>query len=316
MSLITAFAPSASLDVAYTLDELMPGKIHRPLQVDREAGGKALNAARAAAVVGADVQIVAILGGANGSDIARRLRNSGIRLTVVPSAAETRMCVSIASLGNSQLTEVYEYPSSVSDSEWRESLIALDQALPKQEGWLIVSGGMPHSLPASALAEAVKRAQRAGVLVAVDSHGPALAELLATGAPQVLKVNVAEATEALGLYGATPTELARELNLRTSATVVVTDGTRGSVCTDGLRIHHAMPMLDVGAFPVGSGDSFLGGLVASLALRDPLDKAFRRAVACATANALVPGTARFDRARVEELMSHVNIVTTQCSGGS
>jgi 6-phosphofructokinase 2 len=49
-----------------------------------------------------------------------------------------------------------------------------------------------------------------------------------------------------------------------------------------------MPIEVVSA--VGAGDSFLGGLVAALARGEPLDQAFRLAVAAGSAAVMNPGT--------------------------
>ncbi|NNH55119.1 hypothetical protein HLB15_23150, partial [Promicromonospora citrea] len=59
--MISALALSPSLDVTYEVEEL--SGIQRPLSVHKVAGGKALNAARAAATLGARVAAVAVLGG-------------------------------------------------------------------------------------------------------------------------------------------------------------------------------------------------------------------------------------------------------------
>lgn len=78
--MITVVALSPSVDVTYVVDEFVLGEVHRPRSVHREAGGKALNAARAAAALGARVGAVAALWGATGEFVAQRLADAGVEL--------------------------------------------------------------------------------------------------------------------------------------------------------------------------------------------------------------------------------------------
>ena len=56
-----------------------------------------------------------------------------------------------------------------------------------------------------------------------------------------------------------------------------------------------------GRYPVGSGDAFLAGLVTALDRGPAWDDALCLALGAATANAEIPGAARLDPSRAEEL---------------
>ena len=86
------------------------------------------------------------------------------------------------------------------------------------------------------------------------------------------------------------------INVRTGGMVVLTDGVAGAVGCDGSRVLRARGPGVRGAYPVGSGDAFLGGLVAALDRGADLADGLRLGMACGTANALVPGPGRLDRA--------------------
>ena len=58
---------------------------------------------------------------------------------------------------------------------------------------------------------------------------------------------------------------------------------------------------------VGAGDSFLGGLVAALAGGQPLEEAFRVAVAAASAAVRMPGTGLCQPEDVKRLLPEVKI---------
>lgn len=310
--MITFLALSPSVDVTYLVDSFVEGSMVRPAGVFRVAGGKALNAARSATTIGAPVGAVAVLGGATGSFIRGGL--DGISLDVVSAAANTRTCVSVASKSSGLLTEIYEHPAAVSAEELSAVESALSARLAERSGWFAISGGVPASVPLGFLPTLVDLAHSAGHLVAIDSHGPALADALVSR-PDLVKVNRSEAAEVLGLPDETDAfELAARVREISGGRVVITDGVRGSFAvagSDGDRDcrYRAIWSGEFGAYPVGSGDSYLGGLLAALDDADRFARgssaelpecsnagfasALALAAGCATANALVPGAGRF-----------------------
>ncbi len=292
-------APSPSVDVTYVLDGFLAGRTHRPLSVHRRAGGKSLNAARSAALMGADALAVAVLGGHSGDFIAEQLPREGVGLRAIRGSQETRSCLSIASGDGGDLTEIYEQATPVSADEWVGVRTAVHALLPLRPGWMAASGSLPASLDPGALADLVRACAEWDVPFAVDSHGAALAEAVAAE-PALVKVNRAEALELLDAddrpdNGRDAVDLATAIHARSAGLVVVTDGTEGAVATDGDRCWRIPPPERSGAFPVGSGDAFLGGLLAALDAGFDFPEALKRASGCAIANALQPGAGTFDR---------------------
>ncbi|QNE45530.1 hypothetical protein F1C58_00345 [Glaciihabitans sp. INWT7] len=291
--MITFVALSPSVDVTYLVEEFAEGGTFRPTAVMRVAGGKALNAARAARVVGASVRAVAILGGTSGDFVRQQLAVAGVPLETVDAVAETRTCVSVASAASGLLTELYEHPSAISTDE----LAALERLLgrPGEPGWWAISGGMPSSIPVDELAGIVRLGHSLGQNVAIDTHGAALAAAL-DARPDLVKVNRREAAELLGAdadAGADAFTLAQRIRSVTRGRVVITDGAEGSIAVDDSSRWRATWTGAIGRFPVGSGDSYLGGLLAGIDRGDPFDDALRLAAGAATANALVPGAGVF-----------------------
>lgn len=306
--MITVAGYSPSLDVTYLVDALVEGRIHRPEAVVRCAGGKSLNMARAAATLGAETRLVGILGGHTGRFIAETLTASGVDVRVVDAPAETRTCVSIAAADSAELTEIYEHATEIPPDVWVSFVDELTNTLSNSSGWLSVSGAVPRGLPADAIARLVEIATGLGVRTAVDTHSFALPAAVEAG-PELVKVNRAEAAELL----VRPVEddlvaMGRAIADRTGGLVVLTDGRDGSIAVrgaDALRIH--APEV-VGRYPVGSGDSYLGGLVHSLDTGADLPQALRTATACGIANALVPGAGRFTAESVAEILPRVEII--------
>ncbi|MEV0951599.1 PfkB family carbohydrate kinase [Promicromonospora sp. NPDC050249] len=318
--MISAIALSPSLDVTYVVDELEG--IQRPRSVHRVAGGKALNAARSAAALGARVSAVAVLGAGVGQDVAAGARADGVDVHVVPGEEPTRACISIFSAGTGRLTEVYERAVPVSAGEAATALDIAVGLAADRPGWWLISGGLPESAPEGLLADAVRRLRDAGVRVAVDSHGAALRD--AVGArPDLVKINRAEALELVGGAGGVGAggargagegggepsvlELLAAVHARTGGLVVVTDGAAGAWATDGDQVLRARLTGHTGGFPVGSGDSFLGGLLVALDGGDDLAAAMALATATGTANAQVPGAAILDPDLARRLVQEVQV---------
>jgi 1-phosphofructokinase family hexose kinase len=302
---ILAVAPSPSLDVTYVVEELVEGGQSRPLEVHRVAGGKAINAARAARALGAQVRVVAPLGGPSGDAIAAELDRAGIALHAVPSAEPARTCVSVFSRASGSLTEIYEHAPPIADA-WPGMLAAIrrDLAAPAPVH-VLLSGSLPPTGMPDPLAEVADLVTSAGARWAVDTHGEALHRALEL-APRIVKVNRAEAADALGADG-DARELARALHQRTGGLAIVTDGPAGVVAVDDQRsLRVRLPGVH-GGFPVGSGDTMLGALLAGVDAGEPLESALATATAAATANALVPGAAVLRAAELPRLRAAVRM---------
>ncbi|HYI56533.1 MAG TPA: PfkB family carbohydrate kinase [Microlunatus sp.] len=308
--MITVAGLTPSVDLTYVVDHFELGRIHRPTEVVRRAGGKPLNLARAAAALGADVSIVAVLGGWTGDWLADELARARIAVHRVTTPVLTRTCVSISPADVDELTELYEYAEPIPADVWAQAREALISELEQRRGWLVISGGPPRGLPPTGLAELAELAHHAGCRVAADTHGASLVPLLHSH-PELVKINRSEAAAALGVDPAIDLiEMAKHLQEKTGGVVVLTDGGAGSrgLGTDGRAYAVGAPS-QRGRFPVGSGDSYLAGLLTALDRGDDLGSALRLAAAAAAANAQVPGPGSFDSDQVDRLRHDVVVET-------
>ena len=89
--------------------------------------------------------------------------------------------------------------------------------------------------------------------------------------------------------------------------VVLTDGVAGAVGCEGSRVLRARGPGVRGSYPVGSGDAFLGGLVAALDQGADLADGLTLGMACGTANALIPGPGRLDRSTAYALARDITL---------
>ena len=173
---------------------------------------------------------------------------------------------------------------------------ALEQALDAVEtgDWFVVSGSVPQGTDLDRLVGLLTGLREGGAHLAVDTHGPVLPLLVARATPDLVKINRSEAAE---LVDRDPTDLVelggavRDLGV---AVLVLTDGADGAVGWDGSGAWRVRTDAAPGGYPVGSGDSFLAGLVGDLSTGAALPDALVTAAAVGAANAAVPGGALFD----------------------
>jgi 1-phosphofructokinase family hexose kinase len=287
---IVCAAPNPSIDKLFTVERVVPGEIHRPTSFVQVPGGKGLNVARAAQTLGAEVRAVALLGGHHGCWIAEELEGLSIPLTAVWLDAETRSSLSVADSATESLTEFYEDGPAVDEETWSAFAAATADAAAGAT-WVTVSGSLPPGAPADGYEQLA-----VGGNVAIDSRR------LDAAQPRLVKVNEAEATGLTGQRDAAAA--ARALWRRAGGegkAAVVTQGAGGAVLVDAAGQEWRGALDATGAFPVGSGDAFLAGLVVALERGDSYTDALRLALSAGGANAEVPGAGRLDRSRAESL---------------
>lgn len=323
---LVCVALSPSIDVTYLVPRLVPGGIHRLPEVYRVPGGKGFNVARAAHTLGANVVATGVLGGDSGAWLLAMLARTGIRIAPVTGTRPTRTCVSVADSSTGQLTEFYEPAPAITPRAWADLVATVARVCEEHPSWVSLSGSLPPGPVPEAIGDLVTAAKGAGARVAVDTHTTTLAAAVGAGA-DLVKVNVEEAAAVLGVghgtgypaddesrsagdlpQGGVTGTLAAKLLAASPGTqiAVVTAGADGAVLVsrDGSTLH--LHLDRHGDYPVGSGDSFLGGLLTALADRpDDLEAAARLAVGAGAANALTPGAGVLDAATARDLAGQV-----------
>ena len=284
-------AANPSIDRLFEVDRLRPGAVHRPESFVQVAGGKGVNVARAAAALGAEVHVLAILAGHAGRWLAQELEAAGIPVDAVWVEGETRSSLSVADQAGAGLTEFYERGPEVGPGAWAELAARAAERSGGAE-WMTVSGSLPPGASPQGY-----RDLGAGCPVALDSTEPSPPRV------ELIKLNAAEAALLTGLdTGSADGALAaaRELS-RGAAAAAVTRGADGAVLVadDGLAVAGTLDA--PGRYPVGSGDAFLAGLVVARAAGAGWADAARLALGAAAANAAVPGAGRFQRVDAERL---------------
>ncbi len=309
---LVAVAPNPAIDRLYDLDRLERDAVNRPRTEVRVAGGKGVNVARAASLLGADVTVVAPLAGHAGRWLAESLGAEGIAGRFAWIAGETRTCIAVHDASDDTLTELNEAGPILDATGWTATVEALrDELAVGGVGLVTISGSLPPGAPAEGLVDLVGVSDAAGVPVALDAGGSALMAALGRR-PWLVKLNVNEVSATLGRPvgrdRASVLDAVEAIAAVTGGAVVVTRGVDGAIVrtSDGRRLDIAGPEVR-GPYPVGSGDAFLGGLAAATLRGDALEPALRLGSAAAGANALVMGAGRLDPSAVARLAPAIRI---------
>ncbi len=293
--MIVCVAANPSVDKLFEVDRVTPGAIHRPLLDLQVAGGKGLNAARAAAQLGAEVVTVTMLSGYTGRWIQSELAREGVQAEIVWAPGESRTSLSVADRETAGLTEFYENGVEITPEIWDRFALAVERAS-AGAGWLTISGSLPQGAPADAY-------RRMPVIcdVAADTVAPRPDDAA------LVKINASEAASLTGIDTSTlagAVEAARKL--AGTGAAAVTRGSQGAVLVAGGEALQGTTGTR-GSYPVGSGDSFLAGIVTARDRGESWRDALALALGAASANAAVPGAARFERSEAERLAAAASI---------
>lgn len=303
--MILCVAGNASIDKLFMVDHVTPGSIHRPLEFIQVPGGKGLNVARAGLALGAEVRVVAVLGGHAGRWIEEALAEEGVPGWFAWTSGETRASLSVSDGETGGLTEFYEDGPPMEPGAWG-AMEGIVREVLGGASWITMSGSLPPETPTHGYGALIREARKAGVPSALDARGMALATGLAAG-PSVTKVNAAEASELLQTPVSSEEEaIAAAAELRRLAGgkdrgALVTRGWKGAVMVgpDGSAWRGFLDAF--GPYPVGSGDAFLAGLVTALDRGSPWPQALALALGAAASNAEQKGAGRLDGDRAGEL---------------
>ncbi|SFN55076.1 1-phosphofructokinase family hexose kinase [Mycetocola miduiensis] len=290
---IVTLTMNPALDVSISVDRVVPERKLRSGPGRFDPGGGGINVTRAIRNLGGSSTAVYPLGGPTGEAYRSLAEAAGVSGHVIRIAGETRESFTVH---DSSTGELYRFilpgPEFV-EREWRACLSVVGHNLPRG-GFLVASGSLPPGVPADFYARVTRLAAGQDVRVVVDASGPALEAALAQGL-FLIKPSRDELAELVGAHG----ELDTDEQLR-AVGALVTEGRAEHVAlslggegallawADGtLRL--STPRVEV-ASAVGAGDAFLAGLVLRLAEGQPIESAFRTAVAAGSATAAMPAT--------------------------
>lgn len=306
--MITTVTLNPAIDKTYRIRALEPGRIHRVKQVAEAPGGKGINVAKVLHRLGQDVVATGFIGGYNGQRLCHLLDEMQIVHDFSLVSGESRLCLNMIDdkgIG----TEVLEPGPAIAPDEW-ERIKEKCGDLAKQSSFVIFSGSLPQGLNESAYQQLVQIVQQSGAKAVLDTSGPAFRAALHSR-PFMVKPNLDEVRQILGVNSLTREKIyqvIKEWHENGVELIAVSLGAEGALVSR--RDHgawHAFPPQIEAVNPVGSGDSFVAGLVAGLVEQRCLEESVQLAVACGAANALEEKAGEISLKRVREFMRQVKL---------
>jgi 1-phosphofructokinase family hexose kinase len=273
-------------------------------------GGKAIHAAMVARALGAEVRLVAPVGGRRGELLRDLLVAEGLESSMVPVAAETRSThtLVVAELGDR--VEIHDPRGGLSPAECGE-LVATARADASAARVVVVAGGLPPEAPADLHRRLLDAGREQGAFTILDTSSVEAFELGLGAAPDLVKLNLAELSAVLGgviQHNAPPgalAALAERLRGKGAGAVWLSLGERGSILATsaGSRLLAAPVERVVNA--VGCGDALAGGVAAGIARGLELVDAAVLGVAAAADKLGRLHSGRVERASAERLVARV-----------
>lgn len=309
--MLLAVTPNPTIDRTLRVPVLTVGAVQRATQVRLGAGGKGLNVARVAGILGSPVLATGPLAGKAGQIVADLAAAEGLAADWFwLSQGETRTCLLI-NHDAGDATVINEPGPNVSPQDWA-GFGRHAQRLAQQAQAVAFSGSIPLGVDPESPGGLARAVAAGGQPVYVDTSGPALEAVLAQPQGLSIKINQMELAAGLNLAAERPPtewliEAGQTLLARGAALVVVTRGGQGALAIAPEGIWQAAPPAIELVSTVGSGDSFLAGLAVARLRGQPIQQALALGVACGSANALGDMPACFERSQVDGLLPQVTI---------
>ncbi|NQM30196.1 tagatose-6-phosphate kinase [Streptococcus suis] len=307
--MILTITLNPSVDIAYQLNQFRLDSVNRVEKVQKTAGGKGLNVTRVLKQIGEDVLATGFIGGELGNDVKNQLYQNHIKSSFVEISGETRNCIAI--LHEGQQTEILEQGPTIQEHEALNFIEHLRNLLSKVEV-VVISGSLPKGLESDYYVKIVELCKKFGVAVVLDCSGEALKKILESKEkPTVIKPNTEELSQ---LIGSDVTDENQELQSVLSSQmfqgiewIVVSLGAKGAFAKHKDKFYRVrIPKIDV-VNPVGSGDSTVAGIAASLAHALPDVELLKNATILGMLNAQEEQTGYVNLEHSEELYSKIEV---------
>lgn len=307
MTPILTLTFNPALDISTTVPRIAPSHKLRCSEPVMHPGGGGINVARVLKRLGADVRAVFPSGGPTGATLVRLMQKEGVPMHVVPASQDTRESFSAMATDTGDEYRFVLPGPTLRPQEWHG---CLDACLSSVAAYLVASGSLSPGMPDDAYAMLAAPCRAQGTRLVLDSSGPALRAALDAGV-YLFKPSLRELRELTGEPLATANAQLQAcqalIGQGKSELVALTLGEAGAMLVSADEAWSA-PALSVAVHStIGAGDSFVAGLVWSLADGRPLQDAFATAMAASAAALAAQGTALCERAAVEALRPAVQL---------
>lgn len=294
-----------ALDLSSEVPALIPDQKLRCTEPLLDPGGGGLNVSRAIAALGGESLALVALGGLTGDRIAGLIRAEGVPFLAMTAPGESRQSLTVT---ESSTGRQYRFmlPGPVWSEQDQERVFTLLRASARPGAFGVISGSQPPGVPVDFPARLARAMP--GLNVVLDTSGPALVEAVNNPIPglAILRMDGDEAETLAGAHLVSRSDSADfALSLvekGVARTVVLARGADGSVLVDRDRRIFAKAAKVKVKSTVGAGDSFVAGLVLSLARGETPEAALAMGTASASAAVTTDATQLCSREHVLRLL--------------
>ncbi len=297
-----------AIDQTLVLPKFVAGDTIRVKASRFDPGGKGINVSRVIHELGGESIAMGFAPGGLGRYIEQTLETEGIETDFIHTRGETRTNITMVDESRHMHT-ILSDPGPQTDKHYADDLRKRLRKHLHAGDWLVLAGSIPPPLTADLYTEMIQEASEMGVHTVLDADGEALAAG-AAARPEMLKGNRRELERLLGRHlddEESTLEAARQVQDSGVGKVVVTRGRDGAVAVSDQRYLRGLAPRVRAVSAVGSGDSFLAGVILTLSRGGGMEEALRLGIAAGTATVLTLGTELCHRREVDILLSRVKV---------
>ncbi|WP_291649756.1 1-phosphofructokinase [Clostridium sp.] len=298
---------NASIDKRYEMKDLNKGTVMRSLKVENTPGGKGIHVANVVTILGEECVVSGFLGGKTGEFIEKKLKEYKISQDFTKINGDTRECLAIITEDLIQ-TEILEPGPKVSIEEQDEFLKKYKELIKDRE-IVVASGSVPQNISMDFYGKLIKIANENGKKFLLDTSGDLLREGI-KAKPFFIKPNKDEIEGLTGKRIENENDIIEEIKKFQASgieLVVISLGSRGSIAGFKGKFYKVNIPKVRAVNPVGSGDSYVGGVSVALKRGYRIEELLRYASACGTANAIEEETGFLRKEVVEELYKKITV---------
>jgi 1-phosphofructokinase len=296
-------------DVVLGVRDLDLGNVLRAEAWFTYPGGKALNAARTAGMLGARSRALVLSPPAWRGLLREFLGRFRVGFVLLPVDAEGRVCV-VLNEGRRETVINTDLQLRLSVAS-RARLATAVRRASRRPGFLVLAGSLPPSLGLSAVRSLLRLASSGEAKLAIDQSGRWLREAV-RHRPWIIKPNLHEFHGLLGRRTRTFRELVAGCDsLRAAGVgrVLLSLGGKGALLVSpfGAWLASALPAPKGELSPIGCGDALFGAFLRTIAAGGAEPEALAWGVAAGTANLAHRGACLMTAAEIRPLVPKVRV---------
>ncbi|KXG75145.1 1-phosphofructokinase [Thermotalea metallivorans] len=306
--MITTVTLNPAIDRAYVINNFRPNERYLVDDVKITAGGKGLNVARVAAMLGEKVNATGLLGGITGQFIQKELDKLNISTSFVWIHEPTRIFTAIVDPINNTETVVSEKGPVVTKNEL-DAFVKEFVKILKYSEIIVASGSVPSGIPKTIYGDMVKIARDNNVKMIIDACGSYLEEAI-KAKPFMIKPNLQELQDLAGYELDSEYKIIYESKYicrQGIEVVAISLGDKGAIFTTKEGVYKICAPRVAAVNTVGCGDAFVAGCAVALFRKLNLQEAFKLAVAAGTANAVEKKIGHVDPKVVKKLYEEIKV---------